>query len=150
MGPTLSLDLRLCIKSLISSGVVGAMMKFESSVSSSGNLYKFSQQEGFSFEGLQVPIDVKKLQKFFANSIWSVIVLSSAIMAAICKMFGLHHFEALINDWSVGRHNFFHFFMFSIFVHQTQGKTKQKERSLAGDYHVMCFVIWHYEPHYKP
>ena len=35
---------------------------------------------------------------------------------------------------------FFTFFIFSIFVYQTQGKTKQKEGRLVKNYEVMCFL----------
>ena len=42
-------------------------------------------------------------------------------MAAIYKMFGLRHFQALKNDRSVSRHNFLIFlFIFSIFLYQAQ------------------------------
>ena len=69
------LDLRLCIKSLISSGVVGAMMKI-----SEFGFFKKSVKiflVGGIFYWRFAPINVKKLLKFSAISIGSVIVLST-------------------------------------------------------------------------
>ena len=50
-------------------------------------------------------------------------------------MFSSRHFQALKNGRSVGRHNFFTFFIFLIFLYQALGKTKkkQKRKEVSGD-----------------
>ena len=79
------LDLRLCIKSLFSSEVVSAMMTF-SEFGFFKKSVKFFLVGGIFFSRFS-PIDVKKLLKFCAILVGSVIVLSSAIMANILHPF---------------------------------------------------------------
>ena len=59
--------------------------------------------------------------------------------AAIYKMFGLCHFQALENNWSIGQHNFFIFFIFSIFYTRPRGHNK---RMLTKGYSVPQDFSW--------
>ena len=56
------------------------------------------------------------------------ILFKNSIMAAIYKMFGLHHFQALKNDRSVSWHNFFCFLYIFKFCIYTRPRGKQNKK----------------------
>ena len=61
-----------------------------------------------------------------------IMLCISLNQGTIYKMFGLHHFQALKNNWSVGQHIFFFtFFISLLFLYQAQWEEKQKE--VSGD-----------------
>ena len=73
----------------------------------------------------------------------SVHTLITFIKAAIYKMLGSHHFQALKNNQSVGWYNFFHFFYIFNFCIPGPGENKTKRKGVSGR---LCDMFRDLEP----